>query len=96
MFRSTELPDLVIDTDALEEEMRVDFQHINYLQCAYEENCLAKGADALFRYVHHLHISLKLNVLGCEGFTVFRYSFLRAIPEIFKRHFSRLSFVEST
>ncbi|KAL9983471.1 hypothetical protein ACROYT_G005651 [Oculina patagonica] len=44
-----ELPDLVLDTDALKEEMRLDFQPLHALQCAFEENCLAKSADVLFR-----------------------------------------------
>lgn len=44
-----ELPDLVIDTEALKSEMRTQSLHVDHLQCAYEENCLAKSADVLFR-----------------------------------------------
>lgn len=51
VFWLTELPDLVIDTEALREEMRTQSLHVDFLQCAYEENCLAKSADVLFRYV---------------------------------------------
>lgn len=43
------LPDLVINTEALKKEMRLESKTVDWLRCAYEENCLAKSADVIFK-----------------------------------------------
>ena len=59
----SELPDLVLDTDVLRKEMWLDFQTLQNLQCASEENCLAEDADGFFRYLNRLPIASQLPTL---------------------------------
>lgn len=44
VFFKTAVPDLVINVEELQNHVQIDAIWLQYLQCAYEENCLAQSA----------------------------------------------------